>query len=388
MLVLFIPKWYPSRVHALNGNFIRRHALAVAIKHKVAVLFVSADPDMKSKVFDLEYEVDQGIETVKVFYNNSFPKFPFFSSLLLAYRYLKACAIGIRVINEKFGKPDLCHIHILARTYFIAWYYTRFCNVPMIISEQWSGYLPEDGAYKGFFKKMLTKLAIRKAAAVTTVSESLKGAMLSHGLKNRYSVIPNVVDTNLFFPSNESVQKDKFIFLHVSNLEDRAKNISGMIRSMKKLSEKRTDFEFQIVGDGPGRTELEALAKQLNLLNQCVFFLGSKTSSDVANLMKKTDLFLLFSNYDNMPCVMIESLASGLPVVGSAIHGINEHIHAGMGKLVPPGDENALCDALIHGMNNIGSFDKGKLHTYAKGNFSYEAVSEQFDEIYQKVIKN
>jgi len=366
----------------LNGVFIKRHALSVALKHEVAVLYVNADPGLKEKLYDLDCEVEEGIFTVRVYYNNSGV-----SAFVKFYRYLKASKLGVNRVKEKFGIPNVSHIHVLARTFLPAYYYKYFYSTPFIVSEQWSGYLPEDGMYKGFLKKLLTKIAIRKAAAVTTVSESLKRAMLFHGLNNAYSVVPNVVDTNLFVPDNNPIKKDKFIFLHVSNLDDRAKNVSGMIRVMKKLSEIRNDFEFHLVGDGSGRSELESLARQLDLLNQCVFFLGTKTSSEVADLMKNADLFLLFSNYDNMPCVMVESLASGLPVIGSAIHGINEHISVGRGLLVPPGDENALCDALIQAMNIIGSFDKNKLHTYAKCNFSYESVSAQFDDIYQKVIK-
>ncbi len=393
--ILFIPKWYPSRVHEHNGNFIHRHALAVSMKHPVAVLFVSADPAMKDKMYETEYELENEISTVRVYYNNSLKNIPVVSSLIKFYRYLNACKIGIKVVNAKFGVPDISHIHVLARTFLPAYYYNYFYKTPVVISEQWSGYLPEDGMYKGFFKKMLTRIAIRKASAVTTVSQSLKNAMLSHGLKNNYSVIPNVVDTHLFYAASQNkkpayaiasaAKKDKFIFLHVSNLYDRAKNISGMIKAMKKLSEKRDDFEFHIVGDGEERTELEKLAEKLQLLNKNIFFLKKKTSPEVSEMMRNADLFLLFSNYDNMPCVMVESLASGLPVVGTSIHGIKEHVKEGRGILVAPGDENAFCDAIVSAMNNIASYDKMKMSAYAKENFSYEMVSEQFDRVYQKV---
>lgn len=381
--ILFIPKWYPSRVHEYNGDFIRRHALSVALMHDVSVLFISADPRLKNKIYDTEFEVDHGVTTVRVFYNNSLVHIPALSSIIKFYRYLKACRMGIKMIKERFGAPDISHVHVLLRTFLPAY----FLKTPFVVSEQWSGYLPEDGMYKGFLKKIITKIAIRKASGVTTVSESLKKAMLSHGLKNIYSVVPNVVDVSLFFPSEKPIKNDRFIFLHVSNLVDRAKNVSGMIRVMKILSESRNDFEFHVVGDGPERRKLEALAGTLNLSEKHVFFLGTKNSSEVAEIMRNADLFLLFSNYDNMPCVMVESLASGLPVVGSAIHGISEHINESRGILVPSGDEKALCDAIIKAMNNIGSYDKMELQAYAKENFSFEAVAQQFDTIYQQAVR-
>lgn len=379
--ILFIPRWYPNRVAPLNGIFIKRHALAVAGKHRVGVLFVNADPGMKGKTYDLEQVVEDGIFTVRVYYNNSVARIPVLSSLIKFYRYGKACRMGIKEVKEKFGTPDISHIHVLSRTFMPA----RHFKVPFIVSEQWSGYLPEDGTYKGFLKKMFTRRAVRKASAVTTVSESLKNAMLDHGLTNAYTVIPNVVDTKLFYPARDSVKKDKFFFLHVSNLDDRAKNVSGMIRAVKKISESRNDIEFIIVGDGEDRQTLELLAGQA--LNRNIFFLGWRSSTEVAVLMKSADIFLLFSNYDNMPCVMLEAMASGLPVIGSDIHGIGEHVKEGRGVLVPAGNEEALCKAILKAMNDITLFDKGKLHAYAKENFSYEAVAAQFDSIYQKVIR-
>ena len=381
--ILFIPRWYPNRVDPLNGIFIKRHALSVALKHQVAVLFVNADPQLKDVKYEQTFSVEDGISTVRVYYNNSLVNIPVLSSLIKFYRYSMACRMGIKVVEEKFGTPDICHIHVLSRTFIPA----RHFRVPFIVSEQWSGYLPEDGTYKGFLKKMFTKRAVEKAYAVTTVSQSLKDAMLSHGLKNNYSVIPNVVDVSLFSPAAVNEKKNKFIFLHVSNLDDRAKNVSGMIKAVKKISQTRNDFEFHIVGDGVQRAELEALAESVHLLNKNIFFLGTKNSAEVADLMRKADLFLLFSNYDNMPCVMVESLASGLPVIGSAIHGIKEHVKDGRGILVTPGDESALCEAILKAMDSIGSYDKIKLNAYAKERFSYESVGEKFDTIYQNAIQ-
>lgn len=379
--ILFIPRWYPNRTDSLKGIFIKRHALSVGLKHKVAVLFVNADPGMKKKIYDSEFSIEEGIATVRVYYNNSA------STLIKFFRYLKSCWIGIKIINEKFGAPDISHIHVLARTFFIAYYYKFFHKTPYIITEQWSGYLPEDGSYKGIFKKMLTKIAVRNASAVTAVSESLRDAMLSHKLHNTYHIIPNVVDVNKFQPAPEKKQHQKFIFLTVADMDDRAKNISGTIRAIKKLSEQRSDFEYHVIGDGADRTDLEKLAVGTGLFNKIIFFHGGKKSSEVAETMKNADAFILFSNYDNMPTVVAESLASGLPVIGSAIHGMKQHIKSNLGILVSPGDENALLNAMQSAMENPNSFDKNHLNKYARENFSYESVSEKFDSIYQQVVK-
>ena len=169
-------------------------------------------------------------------------------------------------------------------------------------------------------------------------------------------------------------------------MDDRAKNISGTIRVMKKLSELRNDFEYHIIGDGEDMSELQSLTVQNNLLNSIVFFHGAKKSEEVSEMMRKADLFILFSNYDNMPCVMTEALASGVPVIGSAIHGMKEHIKNGLGILVEPGNENDLLNGIQTAINRINSFNKNELRQYAIDNFSYETVAESFDKIYKKVI--
>lgn len=378
--ILFIPRWYPNRAGALSGIFVKRHAQAVALKHEVAILFVNADPAMHDKMYDSEFLIEDGLPTVRVYYNNAAPAFIKF------FRYLKSCRIGIKLIKEKFGVPDISHIHVLSRTFFPACYFKLFNKTPYIITEQWSGYLPEDGLYKGFLKRTLTKLAVSNASFVTTVSVALKNAMVSHGLKNKYSVIPNVVAVDKFFPLGQKISNTKYFFLSVSNMDDRAKNISGTIRSIKKLSELRNDFEHHFVGGGDGMEAMQSLAEKNNILNKFVFFEGIKTPDDVAAIMRKADLFILFSNYDNMPCVMTEALASGLPVIGSAIHGMKEHIKSGLGILVQPGNENDLVNAIQTAVKNLNSFNKNELRQYAVDNFSYMAVSEKFDKIYQQVI--
>ncbi len=121
--ILFIPRWFPNRVEPLNGVFIKRHALSVALMHSVSVLYVNADPSLESKKYEMESVVEDGIFIIRVYYSNSFPNVPVASTLRKFFRYLKACKIGIKVINEKFGIPDVVHIHVLARTFLSAYYY-------------------------------------------------------------------------------------------------------------------------------------------------------------------------------------------------------------------------------------------------------------------------
>jgi glycosyltransferase involved in cell wall biosynthesis len=97
---------------------------------------------------------------------------------------------------------------------------------------------------------------------------------------------------------------------------------------------------------------------KLGILDTYVFFQGAKTLPQVAEAMRQADLFLLFSNYETISCVILESVASGLPVVCTNIPALEEHVKQEMGIFVPPNDEQAFCNALLKALDTIEGFDK------------------------------
>ena len=99
---------------------------------------------------------------------------------------------------------------------------------------------------------------------------------------------------------------------------------------------------LDIVGDGPGRPALEAQAAQLGLGDQ-VRFLGSRDGAGVRAALAAAHVFILPSFAEGLPVVIMEALASGRPVIASAIAGTGELVDAGCGWLVPAGDVAGLA---------------------------------------------
>lgn len=124
-----------------------------------------------------------------------------------------------------------------------------------------------------------------------------------------------------------------------------------------------------IVGEGPVRGALEGLVRRKGL-QEHVIFTGFQT--DVAPMISMFDVSVLPSFFEGMGRVLLESMAMGIPVIGSCVGGIPDIIRHGKdGFLVPPGDEKALAAA-------IGKLlDETELATYM-GKFGINRVSKNF----------
>jgi len=385
--ILFLSSWYPNRVLPTLGNFVQKHAEAVAMLCDVTALFVCSDANNKEKYEIVETFVNK-VHTINVYYKKVEHGIPMLAQIQKANRYLRAHFIGLKLVNQKSGAIDLVHHNILYPAGIIAWYLKKLKGIPYIITENWTGYLPSKNTHQSWLQRTLSKRIAKNAACITPVSRDLKEAMIGHGFETSYEIIYNVTDTGLFYPKNDKIKSDKIKIVHISTLDDAHKNVSGMLRVTEQLSKLRQDFEIWYIGDGDIHPHIKT-ATELNIFKRFAFFDGTKSTAEVAEIMRKSDCFLLFSNYENLPCVMVEALASGIPIVSSTAGGIPEHITEELGFLVQPLDEDGLLNSLNKAIDKIkeGKYDPKKLRNYAINNFSYEKVGEKFVNLYTKILR-
>jgi glycogen(starch) synthase len=383
--ILFLASWYPSRVHPQRGIFVQRHAEAVARMCRVAVLFLVSDPNLKDDHFETECLDDGNLLTVRIFYKTRQLRLPGLAWLYKLLRYRKLHRAGFSIIRDKMGVPDLVHVHVI---YPIGWYalwLKWFKRIPYIVSEHSSAYLHKGKRLQFLSRHWLARLVVKNAKEVTTVSRSLRQAMEQKGLASRYTVIPNVVDSRNFFFDPMKKQGGKKRMLHVSLLND-VKNVEGILRTVARLGARRTDFELHIAGDGPNRPRLEALATELRIKDQLVFFLGLQNSASLAQIMRESDFLIIFSHFESLPCVLIEALASGLPIIASRVGGIPDHLGPDMGLLVEPGDEAGLLSAMEYMLDHSSEYSSGRIQEYARSHFEFAVVGRQFMEIYSREV--
>jgi glycosyltransferase involved in cell wall biosynthesis len=221
---------------------------------------------------------------------------------------------------------------------------------------------------------------------VLPVSKALQQEMESYGIRNKFSVVPNTVNTSRFssIPNSKEPSQTTKILL-VTSLT-KIKGVYYLIQALSKVKDKRTDFIVDIIGDGPLRKEYEDLVKTSGL-NRYIIFHGLKRHSEIDVFMKNCDFVVIPSLWENAPAPLIEALACGKPVVASNVGGIPEVLKPEMGILVPPGNAEALATAIDSMLSKYNSYDPKIQSRYADENFSYQAINNKLTSIYKEIIR-
>ena len=188
----------------------------------------------------------------------------------------------------------------------------------------------------------LQRLAYRCATKVVANSPAARRFLVQEGIApESIAVISNGVDFASFAAREFTRPVRRFIT--VANLRVE-KNHETLLAAASTLLIKYPDLEFLIVGDGPRRSALEAIARERHL-GARVRFLGHR--EDVPSLLAEADAFVLPSRSEAFPNAAIEAMASGLPIVASAVGGLLDLVDDGRtGLLIDPDDAHALAGAL------------------------------------------
>jgi glycosyltransferase involved in cell wall biosynthesis len=232
------------------------------------------------------------------------------------------------------------------------------------------------------------KFAFEQADLVCPVSEYLKKHIESYGIRARFHVVPNLVDTSLFTPIEKAfTREDNRKRLLLVALLDPKKGVPYLLKALARLKEKRDDFVLDIVGNGQNRSEYEELASKLGLKDSVHFHGRLETKDEVAEFMERCDVFVLPSLFETFGVVLIEAMACGKPVIATDIGGPNEIVIKEVGELVPPGDSESLAKTIDYMLDHYQEYDSEAIAGYARTRYSYEAVSREWNRVYKAVLK-
>lgn len=395
MKALFITPWYPSKYDAMSGLFVFRHAEAIVTQDiDVHVLYVCYHKDVE--VPYIEHVWSEGVEQTYFYFPEKKNIFTEIKHLFRAWRYW----------HSHYGLPDIVHLNVLTKQILLPLYIKKRYHIPFVLTEHWSGYLPENGAFYRSKSKEFYKRAIAKASMVMPVSDLLAQAMkkaLTNNLKD-VTVIPNVVNDLFYSLSRNEYSKtvlpknrEKFVFLHVSCFDNEAKNTIGIVEAAEQLLAIRDDFKVKMVGTGPDFEATKAVAEKKGLTDRGIIeFTGELLTEQVAIEMTEADTFLLFSNYETAAVVLQEASVMELPIISTAVgiapmilHPItkteNDIKISSQGILVPQKDTNTLCYAMNYMIDHINDFST-RDNSNTKNEYTYKSIGEKISAVYKQTI--
>jgi glycosyltransferase involved in cell wall biosynthesis len=343
--VLVLTTSYPTDDDPVSGVFVREHVEAVRPHCDVEVMHLQ-----RTDVRRIEVERDAEVWHVR------YPSRP------MAPWLLAAGARGLRLVRGH----DVVHAH-----FFLAGLpAVLFQRRPVVVSEHWSVFLPEDPMQLGAGGRFAARVAFGRAALVLPVSLALQRGIEAHEIRARFRVVPNAVDTTLFHPGDD--EREGVLAV---GLQYEAKGIDVLLDALARLSDER----LTLVGDGPLRQALEAQAAQLGI-SERVHFRGMLSKPEVAELMRRARVVAIPSRFETSAVVAIEALASGAPVVASRVGALPELLADGGGALVPANDPHALASALAAGPPALDGVAER-----IRARYSREQVGAELVEIYRSV---
>jgi glycosyltransferase involved in cell wall biosynthesis len=370
--ILFLCSWYPNKIQPTNGNFIQKHAEAVSLSNTVTVINIQPDPRIKK--IEFVEKLSENLNTIIIYIpvkNN--PLFKYLS-------YKKAFKQAFKRAEEIFGKIELIHLHHL----FPLGYLIQNINIPLVITEHYSGFTLDNKLDSKQIK--LAQKLFRKACKITVVSEYLKENVNKYLQdSSKIEVIGNVIDTEIFKPIEKNTL-DKTHFVHISNGDDAAKNVFGILKAVKHLTSLNTNFKLTFVCDGDMKI-LNEKARELGIYNNFVFFKSEQTPQEIAYLLQEADALVMFSNYETFGIVCAESLACGTPVIATDIPATKELVNESNSILIETENIEMLTSAMMSIIELPLKIEQEKEFQVINTKFSKSVISEKFNTIYSNCSK-
>lgn len=257
-------------------------------------------------------------------------------------------------------RPDVVHA-CAAEGNFHAIIAAYFAGVPIRIAEE-VGLPSQSNKAKKVFRYVYSF-----ASVVIGVSEKVSNYLLTENNvpSSKVKTIYNPFDIELYSNIDliGNIKNKKFTIVSVGRLVHE-KNHLFLIKSIKKVCEKYSNIQLNIVGDGILKKELEIYIKNHDL-QDCVELMGFR--EDIPQILRKSDLFILPSKVEGLGIALIEAMATGVLVIGTDIGGIPEIIirNEAKGWLVPSDDIESMSQT-IDKVINLSEKEKVKIRNNAK----------------------
>lgn len=375
MTVFIIPSWYPSEANPIIGSFFKEQAEALARRgHTVIVAYAEVNTKKREQPSGLNYRLDHGVHTYLFSSVNFTPRIEYTRYLQLrraTYSLYKRCV-------KRFGRPDVIHAHSCNPGGALGAWLSKKTGIPLVTTEHSSAMLRGNLAP---FKMRYVRQAVSQSSAFIAVGQSLQRKMNELGAGS--ILIPNMIDVCKFSIPSEKRRPDRFTFGFLGTLVS-IKGVDVLIKAFSAAFADNNSVSLLIGGKGDSLPELRSLAEKSGCAER-ISFAGEILRKDVPDFFHKIDCFVLPSRMETFGVVLIEAMASGLPVVATRCGGPESIVNSGNGLLVDVDDEKALSGAMLRVYRNIGSYDPSLIRRDCIERFGEDTVIGQIEDVYRQV---
>lgn len=230
------------------------------------------------------------------------------------------------------------------------------------------------------------------ALADGLIADGWAAAELPAKLGHHVHPVAKGVDAELFRPAGADMTRElglegKRVVLGVGRLVP-IKNMTLLVNAFARVAQADPAAHLVLIGEGPERSRLDALVERHQLTRR-ITFVGYVPQDELGPYYRAADLFVLSSDFDNSPNVVLEAMACGLPAISTNVGGVAEYIVPERGgELVPARDEAALAGVIEDWLSDAarrresGAFNRQRVVQ----KFSWRASAQRLLDVYQTVI--
>ena len=384
--ILFLASYYPNQIEPLKGPFMRRHALAVALYNNVCVL-TSEKATGLGEPFTLDFQVENDVPTMRVYYNLDCPNIPIVRNIIRFYRFFYGLLRGYVFLKKQYGTFNCVHLNVVHPCGIIALWLKKFEKLPFILTEHSTIYMGSEFYSLSRFNRRIHRKVLKLASEITVVS-NVQGQAIQQLMPNiHFQVVPNVIDTDNYAINIEKQSSKDGIkrLVHISNLVD-WKGLDGILTALSIISKQRKDFCLDIIGGSTERIDFyKNLCKTLDLSPERVAFHGSKDEKTLAAMLPNYDFMVLNSLHETFCVVMVEAFASGLPVLAPACGAIPENLNSERGLLMPNREVETIVAYMLKMLDSVNHYAPNNIRQFVLDNFTPQIVGKTFDTIYHNI---
>ena len=387
--ILIIPSWYPPD----GGYFFKEHSEALQKKGWMVDILVNRLVGVRklirtgwSSLRPYRVGEENGLRVIR----SSYLKVPGNEKYNIL-GWARQCARIYRRYERQFGKPDLILAHSVTWAGYASYLLKQKYGIPYVIVEHRSFFVWSTEEARQMVKPYhvpLFELAYNNCEKLILVSDSLRKGIeeLVPSAMDRSMVIPNMIREDLFHPSEEARKADPFIFFWAGRLEH-VKGVDLLLDAVKSLTDK-TDLQFSVrlAGKGSMREELEQQATKLGVSDR-VIFLGRLSRDEMLKEMQEANCFVLPTRYEAFGVVLIEAMATGLPLIATRSGGPDSIVTKDNGLLIERENADDLAEAMQEMMKNISAYSAKEIRTQCLRNYGDSSVMEQYSQLFLHLLK-